>query len=97
MCYIIIVGYSIFIVFGDLSECEADPLLRLCPAVQPIKPQLITESAQSRSSKGGASAGASDGVSDTEVEKALEESKKLIETDDISLQRALQMSMEGKF
>lgn len=88
-------GYSIFIVIGDLSECEADQLLRLCPAVQPIKPQLLTDASKSRSSKGGASAGASDGVSEAEVEQALEESKKMVETDDLSLQRALQMSMEG--
>ena len=36
-------GYSIFIVLGDLPENEADQLLRLCPAVQPIKPRLITD------------------------------------------------------
>ncbi|XP_045187483.2 ataxin-3-like isoform X2 [Mercenaria mercenaria] len=88
-------GYSIFIVMGELSECEADQLLRLCPAVQPIKPQLITDNAQSRAGKGGASAGASGGEQDAEVEKALDESKKMIESDDVSLQRALQMSMEG--
>ncbi|XP_060581559.1 ataxin-3-like [Ruditapes philippinarum] len=88
-------GYSIFIVIGDLSECEADQLLRLCPAVQPIKPQLITDNVQSRAGKGGASGGTGGREEDPEVEKALQESKSMIESDDVSLQRALQMSMEG--
>lgn len=71
-------------------------MLRLCPAVQPIKPQLITDNAQSRTGRGGATSDAAGGgEEDADVEKALQESKSMIESDDVSLQRALQMSMEG--
>ncbi|XP_049785796.1 ataxin-3-like isoform X2 [Schistocerca cancellata] len=34
-------GYSIFVVFGDLPESEADNLLHLAPAVQHEKPRLL--------------------------------------------------------
>ena len=34
-------GYSIFVVFGSLPECEADALLTLVPAVQSVKPQPL--------------------------------------------------------
>ncbi|KAG8224233.1 hypothetical protein J437_LFUL002689 [Ladona fulva] len=49
-------GYSIFIVKGILPESDADNLLRVCPAVQKVKPQLI------RTAKN-ASCGASSGIS----------------------------------
>ena len=38
-------GYSIFIVVGEFQECEADQLLKLMPAVQRVKPKLLTETA----------------------------------------------------
>ena len=34
-------GYSIFVVEGDIPPCEADNILSLCPATQAVKPQLI--------------------------------------------------------
>lgn len=36
-------GYSIFIVIGDLPECEADDVLKVMPAVQTVKPMLLSE------------------------------------------------------
>lgn len=81
---------------GELAECEADQLLCLCPAIQPVKPQLIHDNTQSRTNKRRSSPGATGGENDDDVEKALKESKKMVEKDDVSLQRALQMSMEGK-
>lgn len=36
-------GYSIFVVNGVLPESDADNLLRLCPAVQTVKPQLLSK------------------------------------------------------
>lgn len=33
-------GYSIFVVFGELPECEADHLLRLSPAQPSLKPKV---------------------------------------------------------
>ena len=37
------IGYSIFLVLGHFPDCEADELLKLMPAVQKIKPKLLTE------------------------------------------------------
>ena len=75
-------------------ECEADELLNLVPAVQPVRPQLI---ADATGSKARASGGAprEDHGDDEQLKQALKESKDLNENDDTSLQRALQMSMEG--
>ncbi|XP_046390277.1 ataxin-3-like isoform X1 [Ischnura elegans] len=36
-------GYSIFVVNGVLPESDADNLLRVCPAVQTVKPQLLSK------------------------------------------------------
>ena len=77
---------------GHLPDCEADQLLKLMPAVQPIKPSLITDSS-SRSSVGHAS----EGEVDAELEQALRASRDLVENDDDSLQKALAMSMQGRY
>ena len=37
------IGYSIFLVLGHFPDCEADELLKLMPAVQKVKPKLLTE------------------------------------------------------
>ena len=42
-------GYAIFVVIGELMETEADQLLTITPAVQPVKPRLITDSAAKQS------------------------------------------------
>ncbi|CAL1536912.1 unnamed protein product [Lymnaea stagnalis] len=82
-------GYCIFIVVGNLPECEADQLLRLMPAVQTVKPRLVNEK----------DADIDDGAEVDEDDKAFKEalrvSKELLDSDDTALQRALQMSMEG--
>ncbi|KAL3873803.1 hypothetical protein ACJMK2_036888, partial [Sinanodonta woodiana] len=80
-------GYSIFVVNGELPECEADELLKVMPAVQPIKPRLITDKAADKME------GTEEG--DEDYQLALAESKHLVENDDRALQKALQMSMEG--
>ncbi len=36
-------GYSIYLVVGDLPDCQADQLLRLAPVVQNVRPRLIGE------------------------------------------------------
>lgn len=42
-------GYSIFVVKGDLPECEADQLLQMIRVQQMQRPKLIgEEAAQSR-------------------------------------------------
>ena len=89
-------GYSIFIVTGSLTECEADQLLSLIPAVQPIKPQLIADASGTKvRSTGETATGNQD--DDLQLKKAMKESKDLNENDDKSLQRVLQMSMEGGY
>ncbi|XP_005100952.1 ataxin-3 [Aplysia californica] len=83
-------GYSIFIITGSLPSCEADQLLRLMPAVQTVKPRLLTEK------EGGidGAEGAEDDEDDA-LKEALRVSKEMIEHDDSALQQALQMSLEG--
>ena len=93
-------GYSIFIVIGNLMECEADQLLNLVPAVQPDRPQLIADATGSKvRAEGQATGTGAEGgqVDDEQLKQALKESKQLNEEDDKSLQRALQMSMEGRW
>lgn len=71
---------------GNLPECEADQLLRLMPAIQTVKPSLLTEKEAE-----------TDVVEDDDraLKEALRASKELIDKDDAALQRALQMSLEG--
>ncbi|CAG2258030.1 ATXN3 [Mytilus edulis] len=78
-------GYSIFIITGNLPECEADSLLKVIPANQPIKPKLINEKNIKKK------------VTDSDVKQALEASKQDIDADDKILQETLKKSMEGYF
>ena len=84
-------GYSIFVVLGDLPPCEASDLLRITPAVQRIKPALLGERAKPRppAPPGGEQ-------SDPDLQRALEESRRLDEEEDESLKRALQQSFIGR-
>ena len=81
-------GYSIFIVLGDLPECEADQLLKVMPAIQPTKPRLITDTKPQ-------SEGSTD-IDTDDLQRALQESRQLAESEDTALQKALVMSMEGE-
>ena len=83
-------GYSIFVVIGDLPLCEADQLLKLVPAVQIIKPRLLgdQESHDATSSRSRSA--------DSDLERALEESRQLADDDDLILRQALALSMQGK-
>ncbi|XP_013400841.1 ataxin-3 isoform X2 [Lingula anatina] len=90
-------GYSIFVITGHLPDCEADQLLQLTPAVQPIKPKLITES---QDAQAGSSAEQDDSARyqfrQSDLEKALAESAKTLEgTEEDDLQKALKLSVEG--
>lgn len=80
-------GYSIFVVFGDLPECEADELLKLKPVVSlkvtsvPKKPIIEQE----------------------ELQKAIEmslnsdngQSTSKLTEDEVELQKALRLSLQG--
>ncbi|XP_064623743.1 ataxin-3-like isoform X2 [Lineus longissimus] len=87
-------GYSIFVVVGAVPECEADQLLKMVPAVQPVKPKLISQTVTagagaSTSAKSGA------GVSTDDLQRALQESQHLMSSqEDDDLQAAIRLSME---
>ncbi|XP_034255928.1 ataxin-3-like isoform X2 [Thrips palmi] len=88
-------GYSIFVVFGALPDCQAHEMLLIKPAVQVTQPQRV-ESAKSQGYRLGS---ASD---DPDLERALrislgqtdEEPKQIggVEQEDADLQRVLQES-----
>ena len=65
------------------------------PAVQPVRPQLIADATGTKARATGESATGNQ-EEDVQLTKAIKESKDLNENDDKSLQRALQMSMEGE-
>lgn len=71
-----------------MPECEADQLLRLMPAVQQVKPRLLTEKEEWAGTNG-------DDAEDSALTEALRASRELIDNNDTALQRALQMSLEG--
>lgn len=81
-------GYSIFVVFGSLPECEADELLKLKPAVPFIKASVVPKVDKTKE--------------DEELQRALEMSlsnespatSKLTE-DEIELQKAVRLSLQG--
>lgn len=83
-------GYSIFIITGSLPSCEADQLLRLMPAVQTVKPRLLSEIKDKEKQPDPA-----DDEEDLVLREALEASRSMIESDDSALQHALRMSLEG--
>lgn len=80
-------GYSIFVVLGELPECDADMLLKIVPAVQTVKPQLLTGTQESQTS----------GAPDPELQRVLEESKRLMdEEDSVAIGEALAKSLHEK-
>ena len=78
---------------GELADSEADQLLRIIPAVQPIKPSLITPEGQDQETE--SSGGRAEDGEDQYLQRALAESRQLVEQDDSALQQALRDSMEG--
>ena len=65
----------------------------MIPAVQKVKPPLLSESKDKTS---GAATNSSAQFDDADLKKALEESKRYIEENDESLKRAIALSMESK-
>ncbi|XP_067312393.1 ataxin-3 isoform X1 [Pseudorasbora parva] len=95
-------GYSIFVIQGNLPDCEADQILRIMRVEQQQRPKLIGEDEAQRLSV--------PQVSDThigdetpvdedeeELRKALALSRQDIEVEDeeADLRRAIQLSMQG--
>jgi len=71
-------------VVGQLPQCEADDLLKIMPAVQMVKPQLLSDVAD----KGVVS-------SDDDVQRALDESQ-LLAAEEEELQAAIALSIQGQ-
>jgi len=95
--YYVLAGYSIFVVIGELPVCEADYLLKLQPAVQLVKPSLLAEFAGGSTEQSGVrnEENWDESEDDIHLRQALEESRRLHDDDDVSLNQALQLSMSG--
>ncbi|XP_041827857.1 ataxin-3 [Melanotaenia boesemani] len=99
-------GYSIFVIRGNLPECEAEQILGIMRVQQQQRPRLIGED-EAQTSAGrsaavgqtGVSFGADDEVvdEDEELKKALALSRQDIDVEDeeADLRRAIQLSMQG--
>ncbi|XP_067099005.1 ataxin-3 [Osmerus mordax] len=102
-------GYSIFVIRGNLPDCEAEQILKIMRVQQQQRPKLIgEEEGQSTSSQGrmlGQSQmevgpGVEEGVveeDEAELRKALAMSRQDMEVEDeeADLRRAIQLSMQG--
>lgn len=99
-------GYSIFVIRGNLPECEAEQILRFMRVQQQQRPRLIgEEEAQTSAGRSAALAqremgfGLEDevGEDDEELKRALALSRQDIDVEDeeADLRRAIQLSMQG--
>ncbi|KAM3871368.1 ataxin-3 [Diretmus argenteus] len=100
-------GYSIFVIRGNLPECEAEQILGIMKVHQQQRPRLIGEDeAQSSSGQGSAlgpietAVGLEDEVVDGDEEElrralALSRQDMDVEDEEADLRRAIQMSMQG--
>uniref|UniRef100_A0A3Q3QE88 ubiquitinyl hydrolase 1 n=1 Tax=Monopterus albus TaxID=43700 RepID=A0A3Q3QE88_MONAL len=88
-------GYSIFVIRGNLPECEAEQILRIMRVQQQQRPRLIGED-EAQTSAGYAFC---DEVvdEDEELKRALALSRQDIDVEDeeADLRRAIQLSMQG--
>ncbi|XP_042193896.1 ataxin-3 isoform X1 [Callorhinchus milii] len=85
-------GYSIFVLRGDLPECEADELLKIMRVVQQERPKLIGEEGTQRTQTE-----SSPSVQNSDWEQTIDASKSVtsvVDEDDENLQRALSLSRQ---
>ncbi|CAG5866410.1 ataxin-3 isoform 2-T2 [Menidia menidia] len=98
-------GYSIFVIRGNLPECEAEQILGIMRVQQQHRPRLIGED-EAQTSAGRSVAAGQPGVmnlgeeatdEDEELKKALALSRQDIDVEDeeADLRRAIQLSMQG--
>ncbi|KAI0241889.1 Ataxin-3 [Lamellibrachia satsuma] len=88
-------GYSIFVVVGDLPHCEADDLLKVLPAVQTVKPRLLSDVAEKVMTSVGIGSSSGTLVDDEDVQRALDESQ-LLAAEEEQLQAAIALSMQDR-
>uniref|UniRef100_A0A3Q3XA89 ubiquitinyl hydrolase 1 n=1 Tax=Mola mola TaxID=94237 RepID=A0A3Q3XA89_MOLML len=93
-------GYSIFVIRGNLPECEAEQILGFMRVQQQQRPRLIGEEAQMTLAQTEMGVGVEDEVvdEDEELRRALALSRQDIDVEDeeADLRRAIQLSMQGK-
>ncbi|GLV42736.1 hypothetical protein CBL_03476 [Carabus blaptoides fortunei] len=83
-------GYSIFVVFGELPECEADELLRVTPAVRAPRPRIVPVEVEADLEK---AIQLSLSETSTTASTSKQESKPTSTEDEHELQKALQLTM----
>ncbi|XP_077096296.1 ataxin-3 isoform X4 [Siphateles boraxobius] len=96
-------GYSIFVIRGNLPDCEADQILRIMRVEQQQRPKLIGEDEAQRLSVPQVSDTTHTGdeapldEDEEELRKALDLSRQHMEVEDeeADLRRAIQLSMQG--
>uniref|UniRef100_A0A3Q2Z8R8 ubiquitinyl hydrolase 1 n=1 Tax=Hippocampus comes TaxID=109280 RepID=A0A3Q2Z8R8_HIPCM len=88
-------GYSIFVVQGNLPDCEADQILGIMKVQQQQRPKLIGEAQAQTSMSFGVESDVVD--DDEELNRVLALSRQDIDVDDeeADLRRAIQLSMQG--
>lgn len=85
-------GYCIFVVFGDLPECEADNLLKIKPAVPYVKVGVVPKKIEEEDlQKALALSLNSQNIEDTNCTPA---SNSVLVEDDRELQKALRLSLQ---
>ena len=82
-------------VVGDLPHCEADDLLKVLPAVQTVKPRLLSDVAEKDMTSVGIGSSSGTLVDDEDVQRALDESQ-LLAAEEEQLQAAIALSMQGE-
>ncbi|XP_024148410.1 ataxin-3 isoform X2 [Oryzias melastigma] len=95
-------GYSIFVIQGNLPECEAEQILGIMRVQQQQRPRLIGED-EAQTSAGSVAQGQMDIVSDETVDEdeelkralALSRQEMDVEDEEADLRRAIQLSMQG--
>uniref|UniRef100_A0A3P9KG62 ubiquitinyl hydrolase 1 n=1 Tax=Oryzias latipes TaxID=8090 RepID=A0A3P9KG62_ORYLA len=96
-------GYSIFVIQGNLPECEAEQILGIMRVQQQQRPRLIGEDEAQTSSGRSVARGQMDVVSDEAVDDdeelkralALSRQEMDVEDEEADLRRAIQLSMQG--
>lgn len=82
----LLTGYSIFVVLGDLPDCEASQVLQHVLAVQKVPPKLLTDSANAVSSS-------PPSITSLQLQQALDASRRQSK-DDAQLRQVMQASMQ---
>lgn len=70
--FVYYLGYSIFVTVGELPDCEADQVLRVIPAVQEVKPQLLLPAKSGNTSLEASNSNSYNDNEEIQLQKALQ-------------------------